>query len=375
MAYCRPSTVRYVRMFDLCHTHSSLHALLSADDVRMARSVVRSAGVRVASLEMFRRQCEAMSVRIYVGILILGSVLLALWLPRLTSETVDRAGVAQVAFVLLLVSLLYSLVLGREGGRWSVAAGVAGTAAAVGLMSYFRSGSADRFSVFLLGLLGPLVALTSTAVVALAGFAWLRIVKRRVDPRAILVIGLLEGVHYCVNDIAWSRTGAGLRSFAAMLEGLARIAERDIVVSGRRLGRDAVTGAWLKEKSGLVAARIRDAKKPLLLPNSDFVAGMEKRVTPMFVAACRGDWEELGSQASIPAAKSRFSLLWPKLMTATTLATSAFVLPSLLPDTAKAEAASSLRVALLLGAMLAFMPSSAGPTSLVPEVFKDFAKP
>jgi ATP phosphoribosyltransferase len=217
----------------------------------------------------------------------------------------------------------------------------------------------------------PLMATEYAAflpMIAIAyGYVW-RLV-RTIDPRARLVIGLLHSVHMASRDARW-RHDARVRDQVAMqIERTARVAERDLPHLLVYRTQDPGTSSWMRERSQLIGARIRECKRSLLLPDREALDTIRSELLRLLLHATSSEWDAMCAQQSPP---SRFRGLLrkyaPHVITGALLVVAGLALPEFFP-VLKGPAGSNLRTFLILSGFVALVPLDSGGLNRIPDAF------
>lgn len=363
----------YARMQDDVLANPWAQAVVPAGRLAGLRSAVRSAALllSVSSLTRDSLQRAAMWCSIPTAVLLTLAVPFLVAGPAL-QDFGYTGGAAAVGAVAGVVSLLIAAVQGRALLHFALMMALAVLGIVIEFPHVAFGLAASRaFTAFCVTPAAIYVAFLPMVVVAY-GYAWK--LTRTIDPRARLVIGLLQCTHQVAHDSRWLHAGHARDRVVTRLEQVARIAERDLPLLLAKRARDNNTTTWLREHGQLIGARIRECKRRLLLPDIKARDAIRSELLQLLLHAAASEWDAM--QAQQPPAKSSGLLrrYAPHAVTGLILIAAGFALPALLPAL-KGLAGSNLRAVLLLSGFVALVPLNNDNLTRIPDAFADAVKP
>jgi hypothetical protein len=228
--------------------------------------------------------------------------------------------------------------------------------------------AADAFTAFCVTPAAVYAASLPLIAVAL-GYAW-RIIAT-IDPRARLVLGLLQAVHLTSRDARWLHDTRARDQVAAQIERTARGAERGLPRLLARRIQDPATSSWLRERAQLIGARIRECKRLVLLPDVAAMDSIRTELLRLLVYATSSDWGAMCAQQAPPSRTPGLLRRYaPHFIIGVIFVVAAFTLPELLPSL-KAVAVSNLRTILVLSGIVSFVPLDGGGLNRIPDAFAE----
>jgi hypothetical protein len=363
----------YARMQDEVLANAWAQAVVPPDKLVGLRSAIRSAALRVSVSSLTRDsfQRAAMWCSIPAAVLLTAAVPFIVAGPAL-QDIGYTAGAAVAGAVAGVVTLLIAAVLGRALLHFALmmALAVLGVVIEFPHAAVTLAGS-RAFTAFCVTPAAIYVAFLPMVVVAY-GYAWR--LTRTIDPRARLVIGLLQCTHEIAYDSRWLHDGYARDRVATRLEQIAWIAERDLHRLLAKRARDDSTSAWLREYGQLVGARIRECKRRLLLPDTRARDTIRSELLQLLLHATASEWDAMRAQQPPTTRRGLLRRYAPHAATGLLLIAAGLILPELLPAL-KGAAGSNLRTVLLLSGFVALVPLDKDSLNRIPDAFADAVKP
>jgi hypothetical protein len=191
-----------------------------------------------------------------------------------------------------------------------------------------------------------------------------------VDPRARIILGLARCTATAVKG-EWRRRGGARDSMLRSIEQVARTAERDFARIMHRTGSDASTSAWLREQGWTIAARLRQCKQIILLPDPDAVRTVAVDLCELLILACSDKWTDFHANATPPKWRNLAPAILRRLGAAALFCAVALVMPWVLRRSLTPQEAENLRDVLLVAAATLLVPLPMDVVQRIPDTFSD----
>lgn len=343
-------------------------AFVPADRLGQFKSTIRSAAVQLSTASLTRKSLQRAAIFCDIP----AAVALTAVVPFITAgaKLPDIAyAAAATAFGALIGvgTLVVAAALGRAGTHFAFMIALA----ALGVAIEFPTGRIDpafahAFTAFCVAPAAVYAAFLPMIAIAY-GYAW-RLIST-IDPRARLVIGLLHAVHLASCDARWLHDARARDQIALQLERTARVAERDLPRLLSRRIQDPGTSSWIRERSQLIGARMRECKRSLLLPDGEALERIRGELLRLLVHATFSDWDAMCAQQSPPSRlRGLLRKYAPHMITGLLLVVAGLALPEFLP-VLKGTTGSNLRTILILSGLVALVPLDGGGLNRIPDAF------
>lgn len=365
----------YTRLQDEVLTDQRARAMVPPARQAAFRSAIRSAALRLSVSSKARESLQraAMWFGIPAALLLAAAVPFAVTAPAFH-------GIAYAAIAAFLGAaigagtLLVAAAWSRAGAAWHFASMVA--LAVLGVAIDFphvaiTQTAARAFTSFCITPAIMYLAFVPMIVVA-TGFAWR--LSKIIDPRARLVISLLRCAHQAARDTRWLHDGQERDRMAVHLERAARIAEHDLPRMLTRRTTDPGTREWLRQSAGLTAARIRECKRLVLLPDTHAGQALPVELLRLLLHATADEWDSMNSQHPPSKTTGPLRRYAPHATAAILLIAAGLVLPEILPAL-RGAAGANFRIVLVLSGLVSLVPLVEGGLNRIPDAFADAVKP
>ena len=141
-----------------------------------------------------------------------------------------------------------------------------------------------------------------------------------------------------------------------------------------RSAQDASTKAWLQEYAQLIATRIRECKRSLVLPDSRPREVIPGELLRLLLQAVSSKWESMCAQQPPPKSTGLLRKYAPHAAAGLILIAAGIALPEILP-VLKGVAGTNLRTVLLLSGFVALIPLDVDGLNRIPDAFAEAVKP
>jgi hypothetical protein len=209
--------------------------------------------------------------------------------------------------------------------------------------------------------------------VLIAYVAALRL-ARMVDPRARIVLDLLTSAELTTANTAWVRRADARDQLAAVLERVARTAERDLPRLLSRRGADRATKEWLANRGRVVAAGVRELKQRMLFSRVSRVEDLRGELARLLLLACLGDWSEIGGDRTVPRARGFLRTFLGNLGVSAALFAGAALIHWVVAPAA-GGGLMNFRDALIAAGVLALIPLPRDELRRISDTFGELARP
>lgn len=363
----------YARLQDEVLADQRARAIVPPGRQAAFRSAIRSAALRLSVSSMARESLQraAMWFGIPAALLLAAAVPFIVTAPAfhgITYAAIAAALGAAIGAGTLLVSAAW-----RQGTLHfvsMVALAVLGVAIDFPHVGITQT-AARAFTAFCVTPAIMYAAFLPMIVVA-SGFAWR--LGRIIDPRARLVISLLRCVHQAARDTRWLRDGQERDRMAIHIERAARIAEHDLPRMLTRRTNDPGTREWLRQSAGLTAARIRECKRLVLLPDTHAGETLSVELLRLLLYATADEWDSMHAQQPPSKTTGPLRRYAPHATAAIVLIVAGLVLPEILPAL-RGVAGANFRTVLVLSGLVGLVPLGEGGLNRIPDAFADAVKP
>jgi hypothetical protein len=267
------------------------------------------------------------------------------------------------------LALVFTVVTDRPGLH-ALGAGAGATGGVVVLVATGGPGHLDPAAQTVVVLaVSPAVVYLASAPLAVAAYlvavrlAWL------VDPRARIVLGLLQCLHHVTVDTTWLHHRAPRRQLINSLDRMARTAQHDLPRLLPLSSSDPDTRRRIREQAHAIATQLRDCKRRVVLPSASDSDGLRAELTRLFVHACRDEWNEVGAPDPPARLPGRLERLAKRLAGTLFLVAAAYAVPALFGAQLSASAADNVRDVLLLSGMMCLVPLPQDLVNRIPDTF------
>jgi hypothetical protein len=366
--------IHYEKIYDSLMAFEWTRAVVPPSQVPIVRSVIRSAAIQLSVSSLYRDALQRAAAWFIVPV----SLIVAAAVP-LAIGADSRSGLRLLLMILATVSAIalgvatLLVAVARERVRlhfWlTLGLGVIGLAISLSPPASalpIRSASV-AFCVT------PAAMYTAFIPMVIVAYAVAWRLSRIVDPRARIVLALLQCAHQVSSDTRWLHAAAARDRIAARLERAARIAERDLPHLLTRKNQDANTKAWLKGRARLIGVRMRECKRTLVLPHPQSVEQLPSEILQLLMHATRDDWEEMCAAEAPSRIAGMLRKILPHVAAGLLLILAGAVLPEIVPQL-KGMAGENLRTTLLLSGVIAFVPIEGAKLNRIPDAFGDAVK-
>jgi len=370
----RQLAIYYGRMQDEVLSRPWASAIVPAASTPLLTAIVRCAALQLSAPAITRRSLQRAAVWIDIP----AAIALIAAVPFLVTGP-TLAGIGYVAAaatggaVLGTVTLLVATAWGRSRTHFAVVVALAVLGVAIELpparvsvmlahaFTAFCEAPAAMYAAFL-----PMIAVAY-------GYAWR--LTRTIDPRARLVISLLRCTHLLAHDARWLHDARARDHVAAQIERAARMAERDLPRLLTRHAQDAASGDWIRERSALMGARIRECKRSLVLPDAQAREAVPSDLLRLLLHAASSEWDSMCAQQAPPSRIHGLLRKYvPHATTGVILVAAGLILPEVLPAL-RGAAGSNLRTVLILSGLVALVPVDGDNLNRIPDAFADAVNP
>lgn len=343
-------------------------AAVSADQLPHVMSTIRSAALQLSAASLTRKSLQRAAIWCDVPV----GVSLTVFIPFVTSGPA-LSGIAYTALatacgVFMAVStLVVAAASGRAGMHFALMAALAVLGIAIELPpSRINPTVANAFTAFCVA-----PAAVYAAFLPMIGIAYVKAwrLTATIDPRARVVIGLLDAVYLASSDARWLHDRRARDRIAMQLERTARMAERDLPRLLTRRIQDPGTSSWVRDHSKLIGARIRECKRKLVLPDTEALDTIRCDMLQLLLHATFNEWDAMCAQQPPPPKLYGFLRRYaPHVITGILLVVAGVALPEFLPAL-KGAAGSNLRTILVISGIVAFVPVDGGALNRIPDAF------
>jgi hypothetical protein len=342
--------------------------VVSTDRLPQMKSAIRSAALQLSAASLTRRSLQRAAIWCDIP----AAVALTAAVPFMTASPalpgITYAAVATICGALMGVgTLVVAATLGRAGTHFALMVALA----VLGVAIEFPSARIDpavvhAFTAFCVTPAAVYAAFLPMIAVAY-GCAWRLI--RTIDPRARLVIDLLHSVHLVSRDARWLHDARARDQVAMQIERAARVAERDLPRLLAHRIQDPGTSSWMRERSQLMGARIRECKRSLVLPDGESLDLIRTELLRLLLHATSSEWDAMCAQQSPPSRLHGLLRKYaPHVITGALLVVAGLALPEFIP-VLKGTAGANLRTVLILSGLVALVPLDGGGLNRIPDAF------
>lgn len=348
--------------------HPTVSQVLSPEHLPLLRSSIRSAALGVTVFGLWRDALQRLAVFVtppmsLVVAIVASWLTLLVWSPRPGWALIIVA--AGFGFIVSVTTLLILVVVNRGTTHVIIASVLAACGAALIILV---PGPSMLIRVLTAAFLVPAAMYVGATPLMVIAYVVARRLGRFVDPRARVILGLLD----CTCDVAagrLERRGMAARvEIAAKLERTARALEQDLPRVIRRRAQDADTRRWLRDEASRIAARIRSGKRLLALPSHDDDALLRDLAT-MLLSACRDEWGWFSDGMTAKPTSSLWKRIARHVGAAAVLITAGIALPELLGTAVTGTTADALRAFLVISGALALFPLPKDGLNRVTDTF------
>jgi hypothetical protein len=375
-ARCARQVVRRgLAEFDAATAQPPIRLVISGEDRVVCRRVVRSAAAQVAIRSLYLQRLRQAVTVIYVVSFVPLCYAPVLFLSirwRVTESIANTIlDVLFVGVVAVVLTVAVQRYFGSIGFFWAVIGCLLAAAPIIA--------SSDRYP-------GQMVVVTAATLLVPALFyglfvalvplsfivSW--ITRRRIDPRATVIIALLDCIYYSAVKTSWVRTRPGRQRYLAMLELAARSAERDLgrIVTGS--ASDPATRDWARSKGRGVAASIRQLKHIVVDGNDDLLEQLGRAIGCLFVSLCAGKWPTFDGESRVSRAKTLAATALKRLATSAVLIGVGFVIPVVFSNVFEGTKGTTFFLTLTVSGLLALVPLPRDSLNPIPETLRGLMK-
>jgi hypothetical protein len=130
----------------------------------------------------------------------------------------------------------------------------------------------------------------------------------------------------------------------------------------------------LRENAQLIGTRIRECKRPLLLPDPRSRETIPSELLRLLLHATASEWNAMCAQQSPPKSGGLLRRYAPHAAAGLVLIVAGLALPEILP-VLKGAAGTNLRTVLLLSGFVALVPLDGGILNRIPDAFAGAVRP
>lgn len=359
-----------LRRFDELVQAPSLSAVLGQPEAAPARAVVRRAAVHASVIALYREALQQLANWLVLplgagGILLVTDALLGRWEPQVPASRL--AAVAGGCLVLNVLLLVWAVVADRVGIH-AAGAGAAAVVGAVGLVAT-DAGPPAAVRVALVFSMVPAAAYLATLPLVVIAYAVAIRLSWLIDPRARIILGLLQCLHQTAAGAAWLQDGLRRKQVLGSLERLSRIAQRDLPKLLPLASSDRQTRLDLRDQAYAIAARLRECKQRVVLPSARTHTELPLELAGLFLHACCQEWQEMGGPNPDSRAPGRLARISRRVGAALLLAVAAFAIPAVFHNSLPGDASRYVRDVLIVSAVLALVPLPQDMVTRIPDTF------
>lgn len=349
-------------------SHPVVGDVLRPEHLPMLRSTVRAAALSVAVFGIWREALQRLAVAVTppmsaVSAIGVSWVTLCLWSPSPPWTWVAAA--ATTGLVVGVVTLVALVVVAR--GALHVVVALALAACGMVTAAVTREPT-SLIQILVAASLVPVAIYAAVVPMMIVAYVVAWRLGRFVDPRARVILGLLD----CACDVAsgrLERRGLAARvEVAAKLERTARALEHDLPRVIHRRAQDTDTRRWLRDEATRIAARIRSSKRLLALPEQDDDALLRELAT-MLLRACRDEWRWFSRDVTASRSPGLWIRIARRLGAASVLIAAGVLLPGLLDSTFTETTTDTLRTLLVISGVMLLLPLPRDTLSRIPDTF------
>lgn len=355
--------------------NQAVAAVIGAENTSAVRSAIRAAAVRASVTRLSRDRLQSFSIWLVLVLSFVGAIAVMWVVPPghdVHLPGLARLGIAFAGVMLSATLLALAVIIGRGPTHFVATTGLA-VAGVLYLVAWRRP--PDLMVILAaVGILPFLVYVAFVPPIVIAYIVALRL-SRTVDPRARIVLDLLTSAELAASGTAWLRRADARDHLAAVLERVARTAERDLPRLQPRRVADRTTREWLVNRGRSVAARIRETKQSVLLSSPTTVDGLRHEIALLLLQACRGDWAGIGGDRTAPPSPSRLRDYIAQLRVSMVLFGSALAITWFVAPALGSAGLASVRDGLIVAAVLALIPVPRGEFSRISDTFGELAQP
>ncbi|MEU4683027.1 hypothetical protein [Streptomyces xinghaiensis] len=376
LAAGRLQTQRCFAILDGLSRGSPASPVLTGPGTAPVRAAVRAAAVRGSVIAVYREKLQRVSA--WLALPLCGAAVL--WLAgRLLGPggapqppTAGAAVLAAGGLLLNAVLLVCAVVAGRPALH--AAGAVAGALFGMAVLLFPTGPPPFALRVLLLFVLTP--AAMYAAFAPLLVMAYLTAVRlaRIVDPRARIILGLLQCLHRVSAGTGWLHQRVPRRQVLGSLERIARIAQYDLLRLLPSTVSDPETRLRHADHAYAIATRLRECKRRAVLPSAGAREDLPVELAQLLLHICREEWEDLRAADPPSRLPGRMARLAKRLAATLLLMVAAFALPALFHASLPEPAGRNVRDLLLVSAVLCLVPLRNDVVNRIPDTFASALK-